>query len=84
MTEPILYWTGREAVFTQGQHSNASPQDWITSMLSGENHVTWGIIIGTAIYLCLYFTKNYDYAMFVFGILMGGIAVDTYVNGFYH
>ena len=75
------YWFKDGEVFDLDDKSNNT---FISSIKFGENHIAIGILIGSAAYIAAYLLGRYDLAFFIFGILMAGIMVDTFVHGFYH
>ena len=64
--------------------TNKDNNTFIDSIKFGENHIAIGIIIGSILFVAAYLYDRYDLMLFIFGILMGGIMVDTFVHGFYH
>ena len=73
----ILYTDGTEIYDTM-------PSATVGSILTGENHTLIAILVGAALYFIFYYYERYDLAAIVFAILFAGIAVDFYINTYYH
>ena len=77
MESKTLYTDGTNIYDTQ-------PTATIGSFLSGENHVLIGIAVGAILYLIAYGYERFDIAAIIFFVLITGIAVDFYLNSYYH
>ena len=73
----ILYTDGTDIYDTP-------PAATVGSVLTGENHTLIAIIAGAILYFIFYYYERYDLAAIVFAILFAGIAVDFYINTYYH
>lgn len=56
----------------------------LRAMEIGEAHILDGIVIGTLLYLALYFGGYYEFAMILFLIMMTGIFVDLFIHDYVH
>lgn len=75
--QTILYTDGQN-VYDSAQAATAG------SVLAGENHTLIAIIIAGVLYALAYYYERYDIAAIVFFMLAVGIAVDFYLNSYYH
>ena len=73
----ILYYDGNQVYDTPLSTT-------VGSVLDGENHVLIGLILGGILYAIAYHYKRYDVCAILFFALAAGIAVDFYVNSYYH
>lgn len=72
-------------LYTDGTNIYDTPlSTTVGSVLTGENHTLIAIIIGGILYLIAYYYERYDIAAIIFFILATGIAVDFYLNNYYH
>ena len=77
MNKTILYTDGM-SVYDTAQAATAG------SVLTGENHTLIAIIVAGILYALAYYYERYDIAAMIFFVLAAGIAVDFYLNNYYH
>ena len=77
MDKTILYTDGT-SVYDTAQAATAG------AVLTGENHTLIAIIVAGILYALAYYYERYDIAAMIFFVLAAGIAVDFYLNNYYH
>ena len=77
-------WKDGNPIFSDEPVNNPNVGNILGQFPMPSQHVEWGIIIGTIAFLILYTTGHYDFALFVLGIVLGGVFVDLYIHDYGH
>ena len=88
MPEYQVQWNNGVMELVDGDsipQNNPNAHNSILGQLPMPNqHIEWLLILGTVAFLALYAMKKNDYALFVFGVLIGGTFADLYIHGYQH
>ena len=79
----FVTWKNGNIVLTEDEEASPNKFNNLLDLIP-EPHVEIGILVGTAIFLVLYAFGRYDYALFVLGIILGGVFVDLYIHDYKH
>ena len=81
-----IAWKGDKMFFGNDNVPENTPNSnkFLGQLPSANQHDLWGIAIGSVVFLILYAMGKYDYALFVLGVILGGVFVDLYIHGYQH